>query len=116
MARFSICLVFVSLSIAALRPAYADVADVYDTVDAVEMSARTNNDDRTALQVTGIPTGQTTPVTRTYIFIDTHHDVVIQCQRLAVLVMSKPGKFRFGIGNPGFPSGGKGCKLILRNP
>src|SRR5262245_16328871 len=96
MIRLCICLVFVSLSVATLRPAYADVVDVYDAVDAVEMTVRTNNDDRTALQVTGILTGQTTPVTRTYVFIDTQTDVVIQCQRLAVLAMSKPGKFQFG--------------------
>ena len=116
MTRVFVGLVFVSLSVAAVRPAYADVADVYDAIDAVEISAKTNSDNRTALQVTGILRGQTTPVTKTYTFLDSQIDVMIQCQRLAVLVMSKPGKYQFGIGDPAFPSGGLGCKLILRTP
>ena len=104
--RLVTCFVITSLSVAAPRPAAAEATDVYDTVDSVEVNTG-------RLVLIGIPAGGTTPVTTTYNF--GFSDMAMHCQRLAVVAMSKPGKFQFAIG----PSGNfiaTGCKLTLRAP
>jgi hypothetical protein len=100
--RIAACLALASLTFVAPRPAAAAVTHTFDTVDAVEI---VNGSD--TLVVTGILVGQTTPTTLSFYFVG------VRCERLAVIAMSKPGKFRFGIGS----SGGSGsCKLILQTP
>jgi hypothetical protein len=120
MHRLAICLVIASVSLAAPRPAVASATDVYDTVDSVEV----NSDDPNAsfnvsLVVTGIPAGGSTPITKIYNFgaLSTagNFEQAAHCQRLAVVAMSKPGKFQFAIG--AFASSlNHSCKLILRTP
>jgi hypothetical protein len=123
MHRLAICLVIAAVSLAAPRPAAAVAVDVYDTVDSVEIdnSNSSVSGSPPTLQVTGIPAGATTPITRTYTFfasaagVAVAVDTAMHCQRLAVVAMSKPGKFQFAIGPaPSFTA--HGCKLILRTP
>lgn len=124
---------FTSLFVAPLifvapRPALADAtaATVFDTVDSVELDQRENCPTspsacftHTIVIVTGILSGRSTPNTRSFNFVD-KADIAAHCQRLAMLAMSKPGKYRFGIGSDGpFPGGSRGngaCSLTLVNP
>lgn len=123
MHRLAICLVIALVSLAAPRPAAAIATDVYDTVDSVEIdnSNSSLSGSPPTLQVTGIPAGATTPVTRTYTFFASAAgvgvDTAMHCHRLAVVAMSKPGRFQFAIGQ-GTVSGNsaRGCKLILVAP
>jgi hypothetical protein len=109
--RIATCLVIALSSLAAPRPAAAAATDVYDTVDSVEL-----NDGAVAatLVVTGIPAGGTIPIATTYSF-GGFHDTAMHCQRLAVVAMSKPGKFQFAIAT-GSPTAPHSCKLSLRAP
>ncbi|HEY0477104.1 MAG TPA: hypothetical protein VGD37_06250 [Kofleriaceae bacterium] len=122
MHRLTLCLVIALSSLAAPRPAAAAATDVYDTVDSVEV----NNSDfnfgsaPATVVVVGILAGGTTPSSRTYNFGNNNSvpgavDTAMHCQRLAVVAMSKPGKFQFAIG-PGPGVTAHGCKLILRAP
>lgn len=119
MHRLTLCLVIALLSVAAPRPAAAAATDIFDSVNAVEVN---NNDPNAGGNVTltlqGIRAGGTTPSTTTYVFSGasspSNLDMANQCQRLAVLVMSKPGKFQFAISPSS--SSAHGCKLILRTP
>jgi hypothetical protein len=123
MHRLAICVVLASSILVAPRPAAAAVTDFYDTIDAVEVNNLDPNaaGDRSVLTVTGILTGQTAAITRVYIFANANPpanvDMAMHCHRLAVLAMSKPGKFQYAIG-PGPFSGtiAHGCKLIARTP
>lgn len=121
MHRLTLCLVIASSSLAAPRPAAAAATDVYDTVDSAEVNnADSNFGNNPTLTVVGIPAGGTTPFSRTYFFSGPLSpatlDTAMHCQRLAVIAMSRPGKFQFAIG-PGPSSGSAhGCKLILRAP
>jgi len=119
MHRLALCLVIVASTVVAPRPAAAAATDVYDAVDAVELI---NNDSTfstsPSLTLTAIPAGGTTPITRTYGFnggVALALDTAMQCQRLAVVAMSKPGKFQFAIGTIG-SNFVRGCKLIVRAP
>ena len=105
--RLAICLAIASSILAAPRPAAAAITHVFDTVDAVEISG-------TAINVTGILAGQTAPTTVMFEFYDAGR--VQRCERLAVLAMSKPGKYQFGIGGPSGPNLTPSCKLALRTP
>jgi len=119
MHRLAICVVFASSSLAAPRPAAAAAAtDVYDTVDSVEIDNRPDSPQVPTLVVTGILAGQTRPGTARYFFSSlgspSDLDTAMHCQRLAVVAMSKPGKFQFAITPPS--TNAHGCKLILRTP
>lgn len=72
----------------------------------------------TVIVVTGIRRGQSTPVTLSFDFGD-QADIATHCQRLAMVAMAKPGKYRFSIGVDTFTgaSSGKGaCSLTLVSP
>lgn len=121
MNRFTILLA-ASLMFAAVRSALAITASItFDTVDGAEiqqLSACTSAGcARTSLVVTGILRGQTTPGTRTFDF-GFQADLAAHCQRLAMIAMAKPGKYRFAISadnnNPSVPSGA--CNLTLVSP
>jgi hypothetical protein len=118
MHRLAICVVLASSLLIAPRPAAAAVTDFYDTIDAVEV-ANGDSNPSTTLRVTGIRTGQTESTVTVYNFgsssSPSNIDMAMHCQRLAVLVMSKPGKFQYAIG-PGPNLIAHGCKLIARTP
>ena len=106
--RFAICLAMVSLLFVAPRPAAATVTYTYvfDTVDAFEIDPNTYY-----FTLTGIPSGQTAPVTQTIFFIS--QQIAQRCERLALLAMSKPGKYQLHIGAN---TSNTGCKLVRRVP
>jgi hypothetical protein len=113
--RFAICLAIASLILAIPQPAAATITTEFDTVDAVEIANNSSNS--YLVIVTGIRTGESAPTTQTFgVTNSTNSDDsrVRQCERFAVLAMSKPGKYRFGIGGGSYSSGG--CKLTLRTP
>ena len=121
MYRLLLCLVLVTSTLATPRSAAAAVTDFYDTVDAVEYSKRDPNGlSNATLHVRGVLSGGSAPVTRAYVFINTASttegpELAMHCHRLAVLAMSKPGKFQFAIG-PGPSTSATGCKLTLVTP
>ena|ERR1041384_621210 len=106
-------LVLASLAILSPRPAAADGTPiVYDTVDALQL--RNNN----VIRVTGIISGQGASSTTDYNLISGSVgsvDYAARCDRLALLAMSKPGKFQFVITSTGGFSGFY-CQLIVRTP
>src|SRR5687768_15681500 len=101
------CLTIAALTMIAPESARADLGDVtaYDTVDAIEV---TSND----IVVTGIIAGQGAPSTTRYDFFT--EVGASRCDRLALLAMSKPGKFQFAVVELDFER--FSCKLILRTP
>ncbi|HEX3763702.1 MAG TPA: hypothetical protein VHW23_33625 [Kofleriaceae bacterium] len=122
--RFTIFFTAATLISAVARTVAADPLTVtYDTVDAAEVVHRDGCAGgcfiHTVVVVRGIPRGQSTPVSQPFDFGD-KSDMALHCQRLAVLAMSKPGKFQFVIGsdtNPNGSSVGHGlCQLTLVSP
>ena len=105
-------LVIASLATLSPRPAAADGTPIiYDTVDALQL--RANN----TIRVTGIISGQGAPSTTDYNLITSSAasvDYAARCDRLALLAMSKPGKFQFVI--TFIPNIGFSCQLIVRAP
>src|SRR5262249_20356620 len=90
------------LIFAAPRPALANATagTVFDTVDGVELDQIDSCPFSTCfihtiVIVTGIRSGHSTPNTLSFDFAD-KADVAAHCQRLAMVAMSKPGKYRFG--------------------
>lgn len=125
MNRFTI-LVVALLIFAGPRSAVASASAsvVFDTVDAMNLgqSSSCNSSGcwtHTTLFVTGILKGQSTPTSRLFDFGD-QADIAAHCQRLAMVVMAKPGKYRFGIGtDENFNSvnhGNGACSLSLVTP
>jgi hypothetical protein len=121
MNRLMIVLV-VPLILAVPRPALAASATaVFDTVDSVELDQVDDCNGgcfiHAVVVVTGIRKGQTTPTTQSFNFGD-KGDMAVHCQRLAMVAMSKPGKYRFGIGaDVNITQNGHGaCSLTLVNP
>ena len=115
-------LMIASLIFAAPRStAAAQINTVFDTVDTVEINHDGVCDSCTPqahVVVTGILRNGSVPTTMTFGFAS-DFDMAAQCERLAAIVMSKPGKYQFAIGSHtsgvGGGSGG-GCRLILRAP
>src|SRR5262245_43775393 len=102
------CLLVAALSIVSPRaaPAEAFLEIPYETVDAFEVSSKN-------ITVTGIIAGAGAPTTTQYTVLT---DVVAasRCDRLALLAMSRPGKFQFVVVSFGFS--GVACKLVARAP
>ncbi|HSS00565.1 MAG TPA: hypothetical protein VLM79_26080 [Kofleriaceae bacterium] len=107
--RLVLLLALAALATLSSTPARAAAGfDTYDAVDAVEL-------DSAFLVVTGVLTGQTAQVTRSYFFGSGDTDGRMRtCAKLAVLVMSKPGKFQLAMRDSGSSVGA--CKVILRTP
>jgi hypothetical protein len=123
MHRLVLCLVFAASTLSTPRRATAAVTDVYDTVDSVELtqSQFVAGSRVSTLVLRGILTGENAPVVRTYRFIQSGEGVdglaaAMHCQRLAVLAMSKPGKFQFAIHAPNINTSAGGCRLSLVAP
>lgn len=91
---------------AMILPAAAAMADtVYDTVDAVAMQADRN------IRITGVVVGATGPTTTSYLLLRDYF--AERCERMALLAMSKPGKYQLTLVGL---SGDYSCKLALRAP
>jgi len=121
--RFS-CFVFglvFAASAATPRPAaaFVTIQTVFDTVDSVELK----NDSlcpsclvHVSVQVKGVVAGQSEPSSHFFDF-GPNADVAAHCERLALIAMSKSGKYQFGIGATIDNTVGHGdCKLIRINP
>jgi hypothetical protein len=121
MHRFAICLVFAS-SLFAAPHAFAGEASiqvVFATVDSVEIR---NHDDCTGctpvhalVVVRGVDVAGNGPFNHSFDF-SANTDMATRCEHLAVIAMSKPGKYQFGIGSDAFGQGHGDCKLILVTP
>jgi hypothetical protein len=93
------------LIFAAPQPALADahIDAVFDAVDGVDLRQGVVGTSafglrvHTFVDVTGIRQGQSTVVTQSFDFGE-QPDVAAHCQRLAMVAVAKPGKYRFGIG------------------
>jgi hypothetical protein len=93
-------------------PNPATTSATYDTVDTVEVWG-------TLIVVTGIISGQATPTRLLYNILDQSGASGIaasRCDRLALLAMSKPGKFRFAAVLIDSSFTRFSCRLILRTP
>ncbi len=98
----------VSLLFVAPQPAAAAFTHSFDTIDAIDTDESSNN----RLILTGILTGQTGPTTVSFFL---GYDTVAQrCERFALLLMAKPGKYRLLIGGVGLSTAE--CKLVVRAP
>jgi hypothetical protein len=103
------CLTIAVLMTVSVRSAEAADETAYDTVDQMEFIS-------TQFTLTGIIQGQSAPsVTSYFVFGGTDAlEKVSQCQRIVMLVMSKPGKFRLTMLSV---SGNfAGCRLTVRTP
>lgn len=110
----AICGAIVGFTFGMLPPAMgAGNTITYDTVDAVEVLSN-------RITVTGIISGQGTPSTSQYTILSSSSsngptDVAAsRCDRLALLAMSKPGKFQFAVTFIG--SSSYSCTLLVRAP
>jgi hypothetical protein len=121
MHRIALCLVFVASTLAAPRPAAAAVTDLYDTIDSAEVT-QPDFEHNPTLTLRGVLAGTSAAITREYAFHDSSStnrdglDTAMHCQRLALLALSKPGKFQFGIGHPTIAGFATGCKLTRVAP
>lgn len=107
----AMCSAIVALTFETL-PASAAIGDTttYDTVDAFEVFG-------SQIKVTGIISGHDAPSTALYTpFIPTGStsDIAARCDRLALVAMSRPGKFQFAVME--VASLRFSCKLIVRTP
>jgi len=105
--RFAICLAMISFLFVAPQPAAAAFTHTFDTIDAID----TVDGYSTKLSLTGVLAGQPTPTT---VIFYMYGDAVTQrCERFALLLMAKPGKYRLLIGGG---SSTAECKLVVRAP
>jgi hypothetical protein len=114
----AMCCAIATFTFAAPRPAAAAVGDTttYDTVDAVEVMAD-------QIRVTGIISGQAAPSTQLYRIVSSPPSgggftdtAASRCDRLALLAISKPGKYQFATVQVVDFSPRFSCKLIVRTP
>ena len=120
--RLAFYLLITSLAVAAPRSVAADpvIQTVFDTVDSVEIKDHELcsgcGTDHSLVIVKGIAAGGSVPGTHSFDFY-TNVASATRCEHLAVIAMSKPGKYQFGIGSETSSAGGRGdCKLILVTP
>jgi hypothetical protein len=102
------CLVLAACSLMSAQPVFAANGDVtlYDTVDEIVVVIG-------QITVTGVVAGQSAATTRTYVIL--RGDVsASRCDRLALLAMAKPGKFRFGVVEEALEE--FSCKLRVLTP
>jgi hypothetical protein len=90
MSRYLISLVVAGI---VMFSSHVALADTYDTVDAVQTSA---SNDSIVIRITGTFAGTTVPRTTSYRLnfgSSPAADQGSRCDRMALLAMSKPGKF-----------------------
>jgi len=114
----AMCCAIAAFTFGDLPPAVAAFGDTitYDTVDAVEVLAD-------QIKVTGIMSGHGVPSTTVYRIVSSSTSnggptdtAASRCDRLALLAMSKPGKFQFAVVEELVSPLKFGCKLIIRTP
>jgi hypothetical protein len=116
----AMCCAIATFTFEAPRPAAAAVGDTttYDTVDAVEVMAD-------QIRVTGIISGQAAPSTQLYRIVSSSpfstgggstDTAASRCDRLALLAISRPGKYQFATVQVADFSPRFSCKLIVRTP
>ena len=112
MSRHLISLVVAGIVMSSSHLALADFA--YDTVDAVQTTTVGSN---VAIEIRGVVSGDSAPTTTTYVLRGSSSgtDQGNRCDRMALLAMSKPGKFQFVLVGPGGNTFSN-CKLIARTP
>jgi hypothetical protein len=112
MTRHLAAFALAAIALFSSRVVLADV--VFDTVDAVQTSASSLPP---TIRVTGIISGQSSPTTHSFAvgFSSSSADVASRCDRLALLALSKPGKFQLVMVAPPLVSTFE-CKLVLRAP
>jgi hypothetical protein len=108
------CLTFVVLSCLSATPAVAAAPEapgpaIYDTIDAVEVWG-------SQITITGIISGQSSPSQLLYGITGDTPERAARCDRLALLAMTKPGKYQLAMLQPFGSIFGFGCKLIVRAP
>ena len=109
----AMCCAIAAFTLGGLPSAMAAFGDTttYDTIDAVEVLGA-------QIRVTGIIAGQAAPSTALYTIINSGSTDVAasRCDRLALLAMSRPGKFQFAMVEELTTPIRFGCKLIVRAP
>jgi len=116
----AMCCAIAAFTFEAALPAGAAVGDTttYDTIDAIEVLAD-------QIKVTGIISGQGAPNTTLYRIASSPTDfsgggptdvAASRCDRLALLAISKPGKYQFATVQVVESSPRYSCKLIVRAP
>lgn len=114
--RPAVCLAIALSTFAASRPtAAATFNTVFDTIDTVEVNTDLG---LVTLVIQGMPTGGSTVVTRSFNFGSTTNAASFpsasRCERMALAVISKPGKYQLAIGASA--NGIGACRLILVTP
>jgi hypothetical protein len=124
--RLVLCLALAMLATLSSTPARGAVGSVttFDTVDAIEATMVSDSNRPVGIKVTGILVGFASPTT---VPVKLHSsaistvpgmagvDPVARCDRMAMLAMSKPGKFQFALVETEI-SQLFTCKLIVRTP
>ena len=100
------CYAIAAFTVGGPLPAMAATSGTtaYDTIDAVEVVD-------TFITVTGIISGQGAPTTTTYVVVGGTESAA-RCDRLALLALTKPGKYQFAVVPQGIDV--FSCKLIVR--
>jgi hypothetical protein len=103
-----------------LVAADASIQATFDTVDAVEIKNQDACDECSMFNalviVTGIVSGNGTSSKLSFTF-GSNVDMATRCEHLAIIAMSKPGKYQFAIGSNNTTNGSIGghgdCRLTL---
>jgi hypothetical protein len=104
----ALALALATTTLSAAPVAHADPPSttVFDAVDMVQGES-------SRLTVTGLVAGQ--PTTKAWLIYGSSGDGALRCERMALLAMSKPGKYTFSViqGTSIEPTR---CQLALTNP
>jgi hypothetical protein len=120
MRQLAICLAFAAVTLVV----HTALATTFDTVDSVQLTTTgTNGNSHMYLVVQGIPIGGSTSTSQQFDFgslvgsTASHTtELVTHCERLALIVMSKPGKFRFTITTTTVGNPQADCRLTAVTP
>jgi hypothetical protein len=124
--RFVLCLAIAMLSTLSSTPARGAPGSVttFDTVDAIEGFFAVDGSRAIGIKVMGITAGNSAPSTLQFRLTNSNIastsgnssvDPVSRCDRMAMLAMSKPGKFQLAFVETDFTSIFT-CRLIVRTP
>lgn len=109
MPRLTAVLVLAALAVAPQLAAAETIFAAYDTIDAYDVRPGGT------IRITGILSGSSAPTTTIYNVGGASTSLEpSRCDRLALLAMTKPGKFQFFIINDSL--GPFACRLKLRTP
>ena len=125
--RLVFCLALATIAMLSPTPARSAVGSVttFDTVDAVEGFTEFDTTRFVGVKVTGIVAGVGTPSTIQFRLINSAFestfgissvDLVARCDRMAMLAMSKPGKFQLAFVEAAHFGPTFNCRLLVRTP